>query len=60
MGALVSLDAETVRRLMHTSSDVLCSKKGDREGMKRKRDRGIRAAKRESTGHGWMHHALAI
>lgn len=58
MGALVSLDAETVRRLMHTSSDVLCSTKGGREGMKRERDRGIRAAKREGTGHGLMHRTL--
>lgn len=32
MAALASLDAETARRLMHTSSDVLCSTEGAGEG----------------------------
>lgn len=43
MAAPASLDAQTVGRLMHTSSDVLCSTKGAREGRKRKRGRETKA-----------------
>lgn len=55
MAAPVSLDAETVRRLMHTSSAVLCNTKGAREGKKRKRGRETKAAKRGGKGQDWMH-----